>query len=282
MLQFKEKIFQIPPSLIQLNPFQPRKTFDPKELDDLKNSIREHGIIQPLAVSELGDGGYQLIAGERRLRAAQLLGLETVPAIVREGVREDIKLELSLIENIQRKDLSPLERAAAYKRLADEFGLTHQEIADKLGKARPVISNTIRLLGLPEEIKKALGDGKISETHCKIILSYKNETEQIKFFYKILETNLPIRYALQEVQEERERAQFYLEPSKRAEIFTKPITKTIKNIDLDLREKEENLQEVLGTKVEINKRGGNGEIIIEFYSDEELRNIIEKICSHSV
>ncbi len=278
MAKIKEKILQISPSLIQLNPFKPRKNFNLGELEELKNSIKIHGIIQPLIVSELGEGHYQLIAGERRLKASQLLGLEKVPVVVREDVDDNQRLELSLIENIQRKDLSPLEKALAYKKLAEEFNLSHQVIADRLGKARPTISNTIRLLNLPEEIKKSLSEGIITETHCKIILGYKTEYEQLKFFYKITASNLPAYKALRDIQEERKVAQFDPEPYKRSNIFTTPLTKTITN-DFDIREKEEKLREILGTRVDISKSGQAGKIIIEFYSEEELKNIIDKICS---
>ena len=277
MSKTREKILQISQSLIQSNPFQPRKKFDQQELEELKESIRKHGIIQPIVVTEIGEGHYQLIAGERRLKASQLLGLEKVPVIVRDEVKEDQKLELSLIENIQRKDLSVLEKAIAYKKLHEEWGLSHQEIGERLGKSRPVVSNTIRLLALPEEIKSALAEGRISETHFRLILSYKAEEDQLKFFYKITESGVPSRFALKEIQEEREEARYHLEPNKISNIFTTPVTKTIK--DFDLREKEENLMEALGTKVEINKSGQSGKITIEFYSEEELKNIIEKICS---
>lgn len=272
----EERVLQISPVLIQPNPFQPRKEFDAAGLEDLKNSIKEHGIIQPLVVVEIGEGHYQLVAGERRLRASQLLGLERVPVIVREEIDDRKKLELSLIENLQREDLSPLEKAVAYKKLAEEFNLSHQTIAERMGKSRPVITNTIRLLGLPEAIKKALNEGKVSESHCRVILGYKAEEDQMKIFYGIVERNLPTRFALKELQEERENAQFSTEPYGKANFFTTPTTKTIK--DFDVREKEENLREALGTKVEIEKRGQQGKIVIEFYSNEELENIVSKIC----
>lgn len=271
----KEEILQVPPSLIEPNPYQPRKNFDQKELEGLMDSIKKFGVLQPLLVIETPEGKYQLIAGERRLRASQLLGLAKVPVIVREEGKKQ-QLEISLIENIQRENLNPLERAMAYKRLIEEFSLGHQEIAERLGKARPTISNALRLLGLPEEIKKALVEGKITESHCQIILSYKTESEQKTLFYKIIETNIPVRKVLREIQEER-RA-FHLEPFSKPNIFTTPVTKSLK--DIDLKEKEEKLRESLGTRVEIDKKGvGDGKIVIDFYSEEELMNIIEKICS---
>lgn len=272
----EERVLQISPALIQPNPFQPRKEFDAAGLEDLKNSIKEHGIIQPLVVIEIGEGHFQLVVGERRLRASQLLGLERVPVIVREKIDDRKKLELSLIENLQREDLSSLEKAVAYKKLAEEFNLSHQAIAERMGISRPVISNTIRLLGLPEAIKKALNEGKIFESHCWVILGYKSEEDQMKIFSGIVERNLPTRFALKELQEEREKAQFSAEPYGKTNFFTTPTTKTIK--DFDVREKEENLREALGTKVEIEKRGQQGKIVIEFYSNEELENIISKIC----
>ncbi len=272
----EEKVLQISPALIQPNPFQPRKKFDPEGLEDLKNSIKEHGLIQPLVVIEIGEGHYQLVTGERRLKASQLLGLERVPVIVREKIDDRKKLELSLIENLQIEDLSSLEKAVAYKKLAEEFNLSHQAIAERMGISRPVISNTIRLLGLPEAIKKALNEGKIFESHCWAILGYKSEEDQMKIFSGIVERNLPTRFALKELQEERENAQFSTEPYGKTNFFTTPTTKTIR--DFDVREKEENLREALGTKVAIEKRGQQGKIVIEFYSNEELENIVSKIC----
>src|SRR3989339_2075456 len=157
----QEKVWQIPLSEIVPNAEQPRRTFSHAELEDLIASIKKHGVLQPITVVEKTDGGYELIAGERRLRASQMAGLATVPALVRTATRQQ-KLELALIENIQRQDLNPVEEAFAYKRLMEEFHLTQQEVADQVGKSRPAVANIIRLLDLPEEIQRALMDGKIS------------------------------------------------------------------------------------------------------------------------
>ena len=157
----KNRILDIELDKIQLNPHQPRKRFDHTELEDLINSIRVHGIIQPLIVTRLDEDKYQLIAGERRLKAAQFLNLPTVPAIVREA-KELEKLEIALIENLQRKNLNALEEALSYKRLIDEFNLTQEEVAQKIGKKRSTVANTLRLLALPEDAQKAILDEKIS------------------------------------------------------------------------------------------------------------------------
>jgi ParB family chromosome partitioning protein len=160
---------EIPIARVSPNPHQPRQDMDEETLAELASSIREHGVIQPLVVTQVGDE-YQLIAGERRWRAAQLAGLTTVPAIVKETTPQQM-LELALVENVQRADLNPLEEAGAYRQLIDEFGLTQEEVADRVGKSRAAIANTVRLLRLPDDVKEALGAGRISEGHARALLS---------------------------------------------------------------------------------------------------------------
>lgn len=253
----KEEIIQIDIEKITPNPHQPRKNFSEIALKELADSIKEHGIVQPLVVTKLDDNQYQLIAGERRLEAAKLAGLVKVPAVVRE-VSEQQKLELSIIENIQRSDLNPLEKAKAYKKLTDEFGLTQEEVGIKLGKSRAAIANTLRLLNLPEEIQEAILEGKLSEGHAKAILSLDTEAEQLALFRKVILHNLSVR----DVERGVHKIKGY---------FRKKIK------DPYLADLEKRLEEALGTKVNIKKRKEGGEIVIDFYSDEEMEEIVNKI-----
>lgn len=251
----EEAVLEIPVDKIRSNPYQPRNIFDEQGLEELVNSIKEHGIIQPLVVTRISDDLYELIAGERRLRAAKILKLEKVPAIIR-SAETSKKLELSLIENIQRKDLNPLERARAYKRLIDEFNLTQEEVAKKVGKARATITNTLRLLTLPAVVQRMIEEEKITEGHAKILLSLDSSEKQEMMLKRILGTGMTVREAGQLVVLKRKR----------------PVLK-----DPVLKEKEEYLQEALGTKVTIKKRGKKGKIIIEFYSDEDLENLTKRL-----
>lgn len=253
------QFLDLPVQKIKPNPKQPREDFGYQELEDLINSIREHGILQPLIVSKVDEDGYELIAGERRLRAAKILNLKTVPVIVR-TVRGQEKLELALIENIQRKDLNPIEEARAFQKLISEFGLTQEEVAKKIGKSRPVVANTLRLLTLPEEIQRALRDRKISESHARTLVSLSDSKKQLKYFEKILKNNLTLRQTEGAVKRAR-----------RGKI------QEASNFNPSLAAKEETLRNALGTKVEIKKRGQSGQILIHFYSDEELNGILRKI-----
>ncbi len=176
-----DKIWQLQISEIVPNSEQPRKSFSHEEMAGLVASVKKHGILQPLVVTEKEDGGYELIVGERRFRAAQIAGLATVPALVRSATQQE-RLELALIENIQRQDLNPIEQAFAFQRLIDEFNLTQEDVAEQVGKNRSTIANMVRLLGLPEIIQRALADGKISAGQAKALLSLKNENEQKEVF----------------------------------------------------------------------------------------------------
>jgi ParB family chromosome partitioning protein len=254
-----EKILNISVEKIKSNPQQPRQYFNLEELDELVKSIREYGIIQPLIVTKVGEDSYELIAGERRLRAAKILKLKTVPVILREA-KEQEKLELALIENIQRENLNPIEEALAYQKLINEFNLSQEEIARKVGKSRSAVTNTLRLLNLPIEIQKALIDGKITVGHAKSILSLDTPSEQLNLFKKILENNLNVR----EVEKGVRKIQI-----KKGRFKDKKTPL--------LLSKEETLRNYLGTKVEVKKKGDSGKIIIYFYSDEELNSIFRKI-----
>ena len=258
----RSRVLEVPINIIEANPWQPRQQLDDQdeELAELVSSIKAHGILQPLIVTATKGGRYELIAGERRLKAAKLAGLKTVPIIIRDAINQE-KIELSLIENIQRKDLNSLEQAIAFRRLADEFDLTHEEIAKKVGKSRPVVTNTIRLLSLPEHIKQALTDGRLTTAHAKLLVNL-GPAEQEKLFRKILKEKITTEETEREVRK----------------IWQKDdITKLRK--DIFIESKEEKLREFLGTKVTIKKSGQRGQIIIDFYSDEELGEIVNKIIS---
>jgi ParB family chromosome partitioning protein len=254
-------ISEIPLKQIVANPQQPRHIFDEEALGELINSIKEHGILQPLVVSQIAHDKFEIIVGERRFRAAKEMGLETVPVIVR-SVNDQQKLELALIENIQRANLNPIEEAKGYKRLTDEFDLTHEQIAKKTGKSRSQITNMIRLLDLPVRIQDALIVGEITIGHAKIIASLPSEIEQIELFKSIIRKNLNVR------ETERSIVKLKLGSSK---FKNKPLK------DPNIIEKEELLRDALSTKVNITKRGSRGKIEIEYYSEEELGSIIEKI-----
>lgn len=251
-----DRILNIGLDDISVNPQQPRSDFNEAALNDLAASIKEHGIISPLIVTKKAEG-YELIAGERRLRAARIAGLKKVPVIVREE-GEQKKLELALIENLQRQNLNPLESAFAYRRLMDEFNLTQEEASTKLGKARSSIANALRLLSLPAEIQAALAGGKISEAHAKYLLGLEGEAKQINMLKKILRHNLSV-----------------LETSK--EINRLGGTKAAKPKDFFDKNKEEDLSSYLNTKVELKRTRRGGQIIINFYGDEDLGEILTKI-----
>jgi ParB family chromosome partitioning protein len=253
----KDKILHINPNEIEINPFQPRRTFDEGKLDELKESIRLHGIIQPLIVTREGNK-FQLIAGERRLRSSRDLGLMKVPVIVREA-KEQEKLELALIENIQRAELNPIETAFAYQKLINDFNLSQEEMAKRVGKSRPVVANTIRYLNLPDEIQAALIENRISEGHAKIILGLENEVKQMALYRKITHSGLTVADTAKET---------------RAMGGTKQSRVKINYQDKD---KEFALREALGARVEIKRKAKGGEIIIYYFDDEELVNIINKV-----
>jgi len=253
----KDRVLQISPDRIQVNPMQPRRNFNEHQLNELIESIKQYGIIQPLIVTQK-NGDYELIAGERRLRAAKILNLATVPVIIRQA-DEQQKLEVALVENLQREDLNAIEAALAYRKLIDEFNLNQEELAIRLGKSRPVITNTLRLLNLPEEIQAALIDGRITEGHAKTIVGLESEAKQLALFKKILLNKMTIEDAMKET---------------RAMGGTKMARIKINYADKD---KEFAFREFFGTKAEIKRKGKGGEVIIYFYSDEELGEMVEKI-----
>jgi len=256
-VQNEGQIWYIPITKISPNPDQPRKRFVVEELQELAESIKQYGIIQPLIVAEKKDGGYELIAGERRLRAAQIAGLPTVPAVIRQFIEKE-KLEIALIENIQRSNLDPIEEAFAFKRLIEEFGLSQQEVANRMGKSRPAISNTIRLLDLPVQAQTALIEGKINTGQARAILSLEKNEERLGLLASLLGQKISVR--------ELERS-----------VAIKKMDSGISRRDPNLIYLENKLREKFGTKVMITKKGDSGTIVLSYYSAEELKNLIDKL-----
>lgn len=267
---YSNSIFWIEVEKIKPNPYQPRRDFDEEKLKELADSVRQYGILQPLVVTRKEvakeDGGlaveYELIAGERRLRAAKIAGLLQVPVIIRVGDDSKMKLELAIIENIQREDLNPVDRARAFDRLVNEFNFKHTEIAKKIGKSREYVSNSIRLINLPEIILAALSEGKITEGHSRplMMLSDRQE-EQQKLFDEILLKRMTVREAegvARRIAQDR-------------------VRKKDRMFDADIIALEENLTETLGTRVQINKRENGGKITIDFFSDSDLEMIVNLI-----
>ena len=255
----RDSVLQIPISEIVPNSEQPRKEFNHQDLEDLVASIKKHGILQPLVVTEKSDGGYELIAGERRLRASQIAGLATVPALVRTATQQE-KLELALIENIQRQALNAIEEAYAYSRLMEEFNLTQAEVADQVGKSRPTVANTIRLLDLPSPIQKSLINGEISPGKARALLSLKDEKEQLEVFRSMAGKEMSVRALEAEVS------------SKGADSRKGSVRR-----DPNLGAQERMLEDRLHAKVRITRKGEQGTIIIEYHTREELKRIIEEI-----
>ena len=257
---------QVAIGAIQPNPRQPRNRFDPQELEELALSIKEHGILQPLLVTKDPDSDqFTLVAGERRLIAARTAGLQTVPAIILE-VTEQQRIELALIENLQRSDLGPLEAAEAYRQLADEFQLSHDQISQRVGKSRSAITNTLRLLNLPASIQKSLAEKEISEGHARAILALPTHQAQIAAFQTIVKQGLTVRQTEELV---------------RKLVGQKPVVPIKKTLPPEYAAVEERLRESLGTKVTLNHRTNAGTLVIHYYSVEELDELVNRILNNS-
>jgi len=264
-------VFWIEVDKINPNPYQPRREFDQGALSALSESIRQYGVLQPLVVIRKErdvDYGtvveYELIAGERRLKASRMAGLTQVPVVIREEPSEKVKLELALIENIQREDLNPVERADAFQQLVDNFKMRHHEVGMKVGKSRVYVSNTIRLLALPDEIKEGLRQGLIAEGHTRPLLSLnKNPDKQISLYREIIYRKMTVR--------EAERIS--------REIVKKETIKTIvqEKEDPERQNLEQKISDALGTKVSVETRGDKKRISIDFFSDEELSSFLFKL-----
>lgn len=248
-------------SLVEPNRNQPRKEFDKEALSELAASIKQYGILQPIMVQKNGDM-YEIIAGERRWRAAKEAGLKEVPVIVRDYDKQKI-MEISIIENIQRENLNPIEEAMAYQCLMEEYGLKHDELADKVSKNRSTITNSMRLLRLSENIQQMIIDGKISTGHAKVLLSVENKEEQEKIAAELISKSLSVRELEKLVKK-------YIKPRKKKE------NKDTIDYSLFYKEYEDKLKDILGTKVQINTKDKNkGRIEIDYYSAAELERIVE-------
>jgi ParB family chromosome partitioning protein len=263
VLDDKEKkalgIIEIELDKIVPNEYQPRKVFNDEKLGELAASIKEQGVIQPVIVHRAGSG-YQLIVGERRWRASRLAGLKTIPALVKEATKREL-LEMALIENIQREDLNPLEAAEAYKRLQDEFKLTQEDLAKRVGKERSTVTNFLRLLGLPKEIKQELATGALTMGHAKALLSLERVRDQMQAALMIVKKGLSVR-----------------EAEALASRLKNPPKEKKARLSHELKSIEEKLRKALGTKVIITTKSKGGRIVVEYYSAEELERILEKIC----
>lgn len=264
----KENVFYVEVSKIEANPDQPRRDFDTEALKELSSSIRKYGVLQPLLVSKVEvespkglDVSYKLIAGERRLRAARMAGLPHVPVIIRDDFRQDKeRLEVALIENVQREDLNPLEEAEAYAKLSKDFGLTQKEIAEKVGKSREVVANTIRFMNLPDDIKSSLREGKIARASARALLAFSDPAKQRQVYENILSGGLSSR----DVES--------------AAAVQKPNAKRRRAPDGKFVELEKNLAQTLGAHVQIHGAAASGgKIVIKFASLEDLNKIAKNI-----
>ena len=251
---------EIPISQIQPNPYQPRKTFNEASIEELARSVREHGIVQPLVVTRAGDK-YKLIAGERRFRAAQKAGLTTVPALIKEMMQEGDALQIALIENIQREDLNPIEEALAYHQLHDEFQLTQEEISKRVGKERSTVANFLRLLKLPDSVKKLLAAGQLSMGHARALLAIESAKKQEQLAERVVRKNLNVRQTEMMASESSPKAAEKKEKEK--DVFT--------------RDAEDKLQRTLRTKVEIDRRRRGGVIHIRYGSEDELIRVVDEL-----
>ena len=253
---------------IEPNKEQPRKTFDQSALEELANSIREHGILQPVVVRAMPAGVYQIIAGERRWRASRLAGLAEVPAIVIEADDDKVR-ELALIENLQRQDLTPLEEAEGYRSLMEHSGMTQEEVAARLGKSRPVVANALRLLNLPTGVKKQLDEGFLTTGHARLLASLP-EAEAIRWGNDVVRLGLNVRELEAQLKKERAAA------LKAAERRAKPSSDDLWG-DKELREMQLALQEELGRRVTISRRGTGGILTIEYSDRDDLTDLVDKL-----
>jgi len=255
------QIQEVEVAKISPNPFQPRKVFEVEALKELADSIKEHGVIQPLVVTRTPIG-FELVVGERRFRAAQLAGLEKIPAIIKDSMVDQTKLEVALIENIQRKELNPIEEAQAYERLMKTFNLTQEQVAKKVGKSRPAVANTVRLLNLPAEIQRGVIEGKIMEGHARALLGLLDPEKILLMYKQVLEQGWNVRQVEAKVRE-------------------LTVKRQMDGVALDpkLMAMESELRGRLGTQVKIQKQGKGGRITIEFFSDEELEELVHKMAA---
>ncbi len=254
-------VVDVPLANLAPNPHQPRRHVDDASIEELAASVREHGVLQPVLVTETLDG-YQLVAGERRVRAARLAGMERIPALVRQLADRD-QLEVALVENVQRSDLDPIDEATAYRQLIDEFGLTQENVADRVGKARATIANTLRLLDLHPGVQAAIADGRLTEGHGRALGGLSAET-QAHVLATVINQGLSVRQTEELVRRLREPR------APRPAAAAAPA-------DPDLERLEEELRQRLGTKVSLSRTRKGGRIVIEYYSEEELGRLYERL-----
>jgi ParB family chromosome partitioning protein len=283
-LRLAGRVADVEVDAVRPNPYQPRKDFSEESLDELAASIRQLGIIQPITVRGLGNGRFELISGERRLRAARRAGLKKVPAFIREADNETI-LEMALVENVQREDLNPIEVALGYQRLIEEVGLTQEDVADKVGKNRTTVTNVLRLLRLPPRIQASLRDGSISAGHARALVSLDEEPAQLHLHRQILDKGLSVRDVERLVREHRERKEGPPRPPREVTVERSrdegPAVLTPRD-RLEIEGMEARLREHLGTRVEIRHKPGDGTGTIEvaYFSLEDLERVVELMAGY--
>ena len=265
-LENEDAVHKVSVDLVDPNPFQPRKEFGDEDLADLSASIKEHGVVQPLVVTRQGDR-FQLIAGERRLRASKLAGKKTVPVILR-SFDEQQQLEVAVIENIQRAELSPLELAVAYQKLIDQFNLTTEAIAKRVGKAAPTVRNILRLLKLPYEAKKALQEGKILEGQARSILTVEDPKDQLKMLGMIMDSDMTVRQTEEIARNWKQDKEL--------------VSKRVEKKNSDYQSVIDGIGKQLGTKVEVLNNAQGGRLVVRFFSQEELARIYEEITGETL
>ncbi|QVK17880.1 ParB/RepB/Spo0J family partition protein [Mycoplasmatota bacterium] len=260
--QDNEQINEVPLKDLKRNPFQPRKIFDEEKIEELAQSIKEHGVFQPIIITKIKDGiGYYIVAGERRYKACCKLGLKTIPAIIRE-INRQIMAEIALLENLQREDLTVVEEALAYKMLIDEYSLTQQEVAERIGKSRAHITNVLRVLNLSEDIQNMLNEGSIDFGHAKVLAGLNDEKQILDLANKIKEENLSVR-ALEQLIKEDNKSENQIKKPKKVER------------DVNLIYLEEQLMNKFGTSIKILSKEMGGKLVIDFSNSEDLNRILK-------
>lgn len=257
----KENVTMLKISRVEPNKEQPRKVFDEEKLNTLADSIKKHGVIQPIIVKDTKSGFYQIVAGERRWRASRIAGLKEIPAIIR-SYDELATMQIALIENLQREDLNPIEEALGYKALLDEFSFTQEQVSEQVGKSRSAIANSIRLLALPQQVREMLEKKELSSGHARAVLAVNDDESKLLLAQKIVENSLNVRQAEQ-------LAKALNAPKK--EKREKPLTQ----LDIQIGEIQKRMSEILGTKVKIQNGAKKGKIEIEYYSENDLERLLK-------